>query len=255
MFKTEFIKQWLWWFVLSLFVLVNFVFFVFASLDGTYWSPSAKVATSSMALRADMIAVARPWAIELEKQKQLHKNLIAATKKGGEGLDQIIESAEKVVVKEVTQPEICMRWGPLLVDQKQRVIDALSQWSGQWREVSRKSPVGYIVYLPAEAVQQGYGLASLTQLGVVDAFYLSSPGVLQGAISLGMFRLERRAKVHQQEMERRGLANVAIQPRLGPARNYIELRGVEQEIQALWKIYRLNPQSSLNKCSTESQSN
>ncbi len=251
MFKPEFVKQWLWWSVVVVLVLIHGVLFALNGLNSVYGFSSAKIATSSMALRAEMIAVVRPWELEFKKQQQLHESLMTATVQGGEGLSSVIENAQQVVRNEVTQPELCMRWGPLLSEQKNRVIDALAQWQGTWREVSRRSPVGYIVYLPQALVQQGIGLEKLTQLGIVDAFLMVESGPLQGAISLGMFRLESRALIHQQEMERRGLSGVVIQPRLGPPRTYVELIGVEQDMQALQAIYRLNPQSKLVDCAQD----
>ena len=92
------------------------------------------------------------------------------------------------------------------------------------------------------------GLSELASLGVTETFYMAQPGELQGAISLGLFRDEARAQIHQNEMLEKGVKGVSVRPRLGPVRTFIELYGVQSDMDSLASIYRLNRRSDLGPC-------
>lgn len=242
-------KNRFWWFVVALVFLFNAAVFATALYrGGVLFGDSGRTALSA-GLRAEMIEIERPWLQHLEKKKQPPEPVKVDLVKGKAQLDSAIQKAAEKVQDEVPAPELCRQWGPLLPDQIQRVKDSLANWAGRWVEVEKRNPLGYIVYLPKAQVEAGVGLSELAALGVTETFYMAQPGELQGSISLGLFRDEARATIHQNEMLERGVAGVAVRPRLGPTRTFIELYGGQAQMDSLASIYRLNRRSELQPCS------
>lgn len=98
--------------------------------------------------------------------------------------------------------------------------------------------MGYVVYLPQDIVNSGVGIEQLSGKGIADMFYITTPGPLQGTISLGLFRDLDRANVQKDDLTRRGIAGVQIRERLGPARVFLNCGA------RLLKSRRRNPFSS-----------
>lgn len=242
-------RFWLW--VALVFVAVNVVVFAVAqSRGGILFGSSGKTALSA-GLRVEMVKVEKPWLEQVNNEDKPAAPVVLDLKQGKKQLDTALEQAAKKVEAEVPQPVLCMQWGPLLSDQVQRVKDSLAQWEGRWQEVQRRVPVGYVVYLPKERVDAGQGISELAALGVTDTFYMAQSGELQGSISLGLFRDETRARIHQAEMIAKGVEGVDVNARLGPTRTFIELYGVQNEMDSLQAIYRLNRRSNLSPCDSE----
>lgn len=241
-------KNRFWWAVVAFFGTLNFAVFAIALYrGGVLFGDNGQIAVSS-GLRAEMIAIERPWLALLEMSARPPEAVRIDLVQGKQELESAIQRATEKVKEEVPERPLCMQWGPLLPDQVQRVKDSLSNWSGRWLEVQKRNPLGYIVYLPREQVDSGFGLSELAALGVTEAFYMAQSGELQGAISLGLFRDEARARIHQNEMSEKGVKGAAIRPRLGPSRTYIEMYGLKADMDELSTIYRLNRRSEIKPC-------
>lgn len=81
-------------------------------------------------------------------------------------------------------------------------------------------------------------------------FYITTPGPLQGTISLGLFRDVERANVQRDDLIKRGVAGVQIRERLGPVRVFFELRGTPDQIKSVQSIFELNSKGELKACGT-----
>jgi hypothetical protein len=107
-----------------------------------------------------------------------------------------------------------------------------------------------VVYLPQDIVSSGVGLKQLSDKGIKDMFYITTPGPMQGTISLGLFRDLERATIQKEELESRGVAGVQIRERLGPVRVFFELRGTAEQITRVKSAFELNRKGELTACDT-----
>lgn len=200
-------------------------------------------------LRSEWVTVERPWQqpVEVLRSPQLVVPKINL-KEGQAQLDSAIENASKQVLENVALNQRCMVWGPLLQSESARVKDSLSSWGGEAERLEKKVPVGYVVYLPQEIVNSGVGIDQLSGKGITDMFYITTPGPLQGTISLGLFRDLDRANIQKAELVRRGVAGVQIRERLGPVRIFFELRGTQVQLESVRSIFNLNRKGELRPC-------
>lgn len=206
-------------------------------------------AIDSPGLRAEWVAVERPW------QQAVNVGLAPAAlapkinlKEGQAQLDSAIENASKQVFEDPKNNQQCLIWGPLLQSESARVQDSLANWGGETDRLERQVPMGYVVFLPQDIVNSGVGIEQLSGKGITDMFYITTPGPLQGTISLGLFRDLDRANVQKADLLRRGVEGVQIRERLGPVRVFFELRGTPDQIESVRSIFILNRKGDLKVC-------
>lgn len=200
-------------------------------------------------LRADWVAVERPWqqAVDVGLAPVAPAPKINL-KEGQAQLDSAIETASKQVFDDPKSNQQCLVWGPLLQSESSRVQDALAGWGGETDRLERQVPIGYVVFLPQDIVNSGVGIEQLSGKGITDMFYITTPGPLQGTISLGLFRDLDRANVQKADLARRGVEGVQIRERLGPVRVFFELRGTPEQIESVQSIFTLNRRGELKAC-------
>ena len=208
---------------------------------------------STPGLRAEWVAVEKPWAKPVDLSNVLVEPPPAPApkidlKEGRAGLDAAIETANQRVAANPLADLQCRLWGPLLQSETTRVTDALVDWPGKTTRLERQVPIGFVVFLPQEIVSSGVGVEQLSDKGVKDMFYITTPGPLQGTISLGLFRERSRANLQRDDLLRRGVQGVEIRERLGPTRVFFELIGTTPQISALKSIYDLNRRGELSPC-------
>lgn len=203
----------------------------------------------SPGLRSEWVAVERPWqqAVDVGLAQQAPSPKINL-KEGQAQLDTAIENASKQVFDDPRNNQACLVWGPLLQSESARVEDSLKNWGGETDRLERQVPIGYVVFLPQEIVNTGIGIEQLAGKGITDMFYITTPGPLQGTISLGLFRDLDRANVQKADLARRGIEGVQIRERLGPVRVFFELRGTPEQIESVRSIYTLNRKGDLKNC-------
>lgn len=234
-----------WRALLGLFVAGNLGLLVWGLWD----VDGSMRAIEAPGLRAEWVAVERPWkqAVDVVLSPQPPAPKINL-KQGQANLDSAIESASKQVLEDPKKNQQCRLWGPLLQSESARVQESLSNWNGSFKRLERQVPVGYVVYLPQDTVNSGVGIEQLSGKGITDMFYITTPGPLQGTISLGLFRDQDRANVQKDDLAKRGVAGVQIRERLGPARVFFELRGSPAQIEAVESIFKLNRKGELKPC-------
>lgn len=200
-------------------------------------------------LRSEWVTVERPWqqAVDVNPTPAATGPKINL-KEGQAQLDSAIENASKQVFDDPAKNQQCLIWGPLLQSESARVQDSLGNWGGEAERVERQVPIGYVVFLPQDIVNSGVGIEQLSGKGIADMFYITTPGPLQGTISLGLFRDLDRANVQKADLARRGVDGVQIRERLGPVRIFFELRGTPEQIESVRSIFTLNRKGDLKVC-------
>lgn len=200
-------------------------------------------------LRSDWVAIERPWqqAVDVVLAPAAPAPKINL-KEGQAQLDSAIETASKQVFEDPKNNQQCLLWGPLLQSESARVQDALVNWGGETERLERQVPIGYVVFLPQDIVNSGVGIEQLSGKGITDMFYITTPGPLQGTISLGLFRDLDRANVQKADLAQRGVEGVQIRERLGPVRVFYELRGTPDQLETVRSIFTLNRKGDLKAC-------
>jgi len=203
----------------------------------------------SAGLRSEWVSIERPWqqAVEVVRSTVPVAPKINL-KEGLAQLDSAIETASRQVFDDPKNNQACLLWGPLLQSESARVADALLNWGGETDRLERQVPVGYVVFLPQDIVNSGVGIDQLSGKGITDMFYITTPGPLQGTISLGLFRELERAHVQRDELLKRGVAGVQIRERLGPVRVFFELRGTPDQLKSVRSLFELNTKGELKAC-------
>lgn len=216
---------------------------------GVLTSNSSQKAIDSPGLRAEWVGIERPWdqAVEVLRAPAPVAPKIDL-KQGQAQLDSAIENASKQVFENPKTTQTCLLWGPLLQSESARVQEALLNWGGETDRLERQVPVGYVVYLPQDIVNTGVGIDQLSGKGITDMFYITTPGPLQGTISLGLFRELERASAQKADLARRGVDGVQIRERLGPVRVFFELRGNASQIETVRSVFELNRKGELKPC-------
>ena len=206
-------------------------------------------AIDSPGLRSEWVAVERPWqqAVDVVLTPAATAPKINL-KEGQAQLDSAIENASKQVFDDPKTNQQCLLWGPLLQSESARVQDSLANWGGRTDRLERQVPIGYVVFLPQDTVNSGVGIEQLSDKGISDMFYITTPGPLQGTISLGLFRDLERANAQKADLARRGVEGVQIRERLGPVRIFFELRGTPEQIESVRSIFTLNRKGDLKFC-------
>lgn len=234
------------WRVLAVLLLLgNLALLGFGVLTGN----SSQKAIDSPGLRAEWVGVERPWDQPVEVIRAPAPVAPKIDLKQGQAqLDTAIENASKQVFENPKSTQACWLWGPLLQSESARVQEALLNWGGETDRLERQVPVGYVVYLPQDIVNSGVGIDQLSGKGIADMFYITTPGPLQGTISLGLFRDLDRANVQKADLARRGVEGVQIRERLGPVRVFFELRGNASQIETVRSVFELNRKGELKPC-------
>lgn len=216
---------------------------------GVLTSNGSQKAIDSPGLRAEWVGIERPWdqAVEVLRAPVAPAPKIDL-KQGQTQLDSAIENASKQVFENPKTTQTCLLWGPLLQSESARVQEALLSWAGETDRLERQVPVGYVVYLPQDIVNSGVGIDQLSGKGITDMFYITTPGPLQGTISLGLFRDLDRANAQKADLARRGVEGVQIRERLGPVRVFFELRGNATQIETVRSVFELNRKGELKPC-------
>jgi len=216
---------------------------------GVLTSNSSQKAIDSPGLRGEWVGIERPWdqAVEVLRAPAPVAPKIDL-KLGQAQLDSAIENASKQVFENPKTTQTCLLWGPLLQSESARVQEALLNWGGETDRLERQVPVGYVVYLPQDIVNTGVGIDQLSGKGITDMFYITTPGPLQGTISLGLFRDLDRANAQKADLARRGVDGVQIRERLGPVRVFFELRGNASQIETVRSVFELNRKGELKPC-------
>lgn len=219
---------------------------------GVVTNNNSQKVMDSPGLRAEWVVVERPWdqAVDVVRAPSPIAPKIDL-KQGQVRLDTAIENASKQVFENPKSNQECLLWGPLLQSESARVQDALLNWGGETDRLERQVPVGYVVYLPQDIVNSGVGIDQLSGKGIADMFYITTPGPLQGTISLGLFRDLARAKLQKDELARRGIEGVQIRERLGPVRIFFELRGNPTQIDSVRSVFELNRKGELKPCQSQ----
>jgi hypothetical protein len=222
---------------------------------GVVTNSSSQKAIDSPGLRAEWVGVERPWdqAVDVIRAPAPVAPKIDL-KQGQAQLDSAIENASKQVFENPKLNQECLLWGPLLQSESARVQEALLNWGGETDRLERQVPVGYVVYLPQDIVNSGVGIDQLSGKGITDMFYITTPGPLQGTISLGLFRDLDRANVQKADLARRGVVGVQIRERLGPVRVFFELRGNATQIESMRSVFELNRKGELKPCESQAAS-
>ncbi|BET27364.1 hypothetical protein EV673_1961 [Limnobacter thiooxidans] len=236
-----------WKVLVGVLVVTNFAWLGWGLLE----SGAGLKQMESSGLRSEWVTIEKPWqqAVEVARSNAPVAPKINL-KEGLAQLDSAIESASKQVFEDPKNNQTCLQWGPLLQSESARVADSLSNWGGETDRLERQVPVGYVVFLPQEIVNTGVGIDQLSGKGITDMFYITTPGPLQGTISLGLFRDVERANVQRDDLIKRGVAGVQIRERLGPVRVFFELRGTPDQIKSVQSIFELNSKGELKACGT-----
>lgn len=214
------------------------------------WGEGAALHTlDSPGVRSEWVEIEKPWqlAVEVVRSAQPPSPKIDL-KQGQAQLESAIETASKQVFDNPLLNLECLVWGPLLPSESARVQDALANWGGQTDRLEKQVPVGYVVYLPQNIVNSGVGIDQLSGKGISDMFYITTPGPLQGTISLGLFRDLERANAQKEDLQRRGVEGVQIRERLGPVRVFFQLRGNPAQLDAVRAVFSLNQKGDLKTC-------
>lgn len=200
-------------------------------------------------LRSEWVTVERPWqqAVEVVRSNAPVAPKINL-KEGLAQLDSAIQTASKQVFDDPKNSQACLQWGPLLQSESARVADSLANWGGVTDRQEKQVPVGYVVFLPKDIVNSGVGIEQLSGKGITDMFYITTPGPLQGTISLGLFRDVERANIQKDELIKRGVSGIQIRERLGPVRVFFELKGTPDQIKSVQSIFELNSKGELKTC-------
>ncbi len=216
---------------------------------GLFANNDSQKTIDSPGLRAEWVGIERPWdqAVEVLRAPVAPAPKIDL-REGQAQLDSAIENASKQVFENPRNTLECLLWGPLLQSESARVQEALLNWGGETDRLERQVPVGYVVYLPQDIVNTGVGIDQLSGKGITDMFYITTPGPLQGTISLGLFRDLERANAQKADLARRGVDGVQIRERLGPVRVFFELRGNATEIETVRSVFELNRKGELKPC-------
>lgn len=222
---------------------------------GVFANSNSQKAIDSPGLRADWVGIERPWdqAVEVVRTPAPVAPKIDL-KQGQAQLDTAIENASKQVFDSPNENQACLLWGPLLQSESARVQEALQNWGGATDRLERQVAVGYVVYLPQEIVNSGVGIDQLSGKGIADMFYITTPGPLQGTISLGLFRDLERANAQKANLARLGVQGVQIRERLGAVRVFFELRGNAAQIESVRSVYELNRKGELRSCDPKASS-
>jgi hypothetical protein len=240
-----------WRFLIVLLLLGNLALLGF----GVFTNNHAQKVMDSPGLRAEWVGVERPWSQPVDVTPDTTPLVPKIDLKQGQvQLDTAIENASKQVFDNPNGNQLCMLWGPLLQSESPRVQEALLNWGGVTDRLERQVPVGYVVYLPQNIVNSGVGIDQLSGKGIADMFYITTPGPLQGTISLGLFRDQERANAQKAELARRGVEGVQIRERLGPVRVFFELRGNVAQIETVRSLFELNRKGELKPCASQTSS-
>jgi hypothetical protein len=217
--------------------------------SGIFLNNNSQKVIDSPGLRAELVGIERPWGQPVDVVRTPAPLAPKIDLKQGQAqLDTAIENASKKVFDNPNGNQVCLLWGPLLQSESARVQEALLNWGGVTDRLERQVPVGYVVYLPQDIVNSGVGIDQLSGKGIADMFYITTPGPLQGTISLGLFRDQERASAQKADLARRGVEGVQIRERLGPVRVFFELRGNASQIQAVRSVFELNRKGELKPC-------
>jgi hypothetical protein len=217
--------------------------------SGIFLNNNSQKVIDSPGLRAELVGIERPWDQPVDVVRTPAPLAPKIDLKQGQAqLDIAIENASKQVFDNLNSNQVCLLWGPLLQSESARVQEALLNWGGVTDRLERQVPVGYVVYLPQDIVNSGVGIDQLSGKGIADMFYITTPGPLQGTISLGLFRDLERARAQMADLARRGVEGVQIRERLGPVRVFFELRGNASQIEAVRSVFELNRKGELKPC-------
>lgn len=216
-------------------------------------APMTEKVSTNPGMRADLIGIDRPWVSALQAAPPVAKKPIEASpridlKQGRAELEKAMGTGAAVVEKSTPPPLLCRLWGPLLTSESGRVATQLKNWPGTYRQTEKQAPVGYVVYLPKALVAKGLGIPQLQAKGVSEVYFMASPGPLQGAVSLGLFRDREHAQQQKDTLTSKGIPGVEIAERLGPARTYFRLEGTEDQIGQVEAIQSSMRLGSLEEC-------
>jgi len=216
---------------------------------GVFWAGDDSSELLTPGLRSEWVSVEKPWQQAVNvAQNPAPPGPRINLKEGQAQLDRAIASASEQVARNPVSDQQCLLWGPLLESELARVQSSLADWGGKIQRQEKQVPVGYVVYLPQEIVNSGVGIKQLAGQGVTDMFFITTPGPLQGTISLGLFRDLERAGIQKEELQRKGIDGVQIRERLGPVRIFFELRGTPAQMDAVRSAFELNRRGELGSC-------
>ena len=241
-----------WWSIAAVLILINLAVFCIALVRGGSLWGGTPVESLSAGLRSEWVQVDKPWLTEGQLLSQASSRMAgpspASLTQGNQDLKAALSEAQIKVNEEVKPEQLCLLWGPLLPDQKQRVVEALSKWAGARQEIERRESLGFIVIIPKSRVAQGENVAALAKKGISDVFFIGTPGPLQGGISAGMFRSKERANAQLSMLKDKGVIGAEVRERPGPVRIYFELKGTMAQVEQVRQIHKSNPRGELSDC-------
>lgn len=241
-----------WWSLVAGFAILNLLVLGLVWVRGGTLFGASPTESLSAGLRSEWVQVDKPWLTEGQSLMQASSRLSGPNSvsltQGKQDLKAALSEAQQKVNEEVRPQQFCLLWGPLLPDQRQRVMGALSKWTGLRQEVERRESLGFIVMIPKARVAQGENVAALAKKGISDVFFIGTPGPLQGGISVGMFRSKERANAQLSMLKDKGVLGAEVRERPGPVRIYFELKGISSQVDEVRQIYSSNPRGELTPC-------
>lgn len=130
----------------------------------------------------------------------------------------------------------CRRWGPFNAIDLRRVDQLLSDWGGERKLITETEPIAYQVYWPESAKDAPKFMNELRIKGFADAILSTSEDQTRGHVVYGTFRSRSQAKAKIEYLGGKGFPGAAIFTRMGPPKTVYELRGDEDQIDALMAI-------------------
>lgn len=115
-----------------------------------------------------------------------------------------------------TEPAACIEIGNFSADEAKRFEARLAALSLGDRIARRgiQEVVTHMVYIPPQGDKEGADrkAAELRRLGIDDFYVIQDNSPLRWAISLGVFKVEEKARAHLVDLSRRGVRSARIGP-------------------------------------------
>lgn len=146
---------------------------------------------------------------------------------------------DEAVVAEAPKTEAlaCVEIGNFDADEADRFKDRLAALSlgDRISQRSIKEVLSHMVYIPPQGDKEGAEkkAGELRQLGVNDFFIIQDNTNLRWAISLGVFKVEEKARAHLVDLNRKGVRSARIGPySMAATMVAFQLRGLDANTKA-----------------------
>lgn len=146
----------------------------------------------------------------------------------------------------------CRRWGPFNAIDLRRVDQLLADWGGERKLITETEPIAYVVYWPESAKETARFMNDLRIKGFADAMVSTSEDVTRGHVMYGTFRSRGQARAKVEFLAGKGFPGATLYTRMGPPKTVYELRGDEDQIEALTAIRAKFDFGELTACNRNS---